>query len=368
MKTCVFMITNQCNLTCRYCYAEAFHGAPSGGADRVPDVVPEVLDALLSYKPSRVVIGGGEPLMRSDLFELLTEAGRVARVQLLTNGTLLTRETAEKIRACGVELVGISLDSAEAEPHDHLRSASHHAVLRGIDCCLAAGLPVDLMVTVSTLNASSVRGVIAFARRMGIERVTFSDLIPQGRAGERADLVLSAEQTETLLENLAQDREVEGRPRVDVYIPQWVRWDRGGPGCEAGRSLFALRPDGTILPCTQVPVPLGNILLDDLHDVWNGKAMDNLRRVRRGPCADCGWRGACGGCRGKALAAGDLFGSDPSCLLAWNTRSHPWAEPSQAAAPEGFLYGRRMSDRHGNPKAHRPRAEQSRKPARRAMP
>jgi len=316
MKTCVFMITNQCNLSCRYCYAQGYRGAPAGDSTRVRDVVPEVLEALLRYRPSRVVIGGGEPLTRSDLFDLLKRASRVAHVKLLTNGTQLTRETAERLRDCGVDLVGISLDSAEPEPHNHLRSGSHHAVLRGIDCCQDAGLPVDLMVTVSTMNVRSTGELLARARTMGVACVTFSDLIPQGRALEHENLILSAHETETLLQNLSRRQSAEGGPRVQVFISQWVRWDPSAPGCEVGKSLFALRSDGTILPCAQVPVVLGNILEDDLEKVWDGPEMRSLRWRRRGACATCALREPCGGCRGKALAAGDLFGSDPSCLLA----------------------------------------------------
>ncbi|BDZ68075.1 hypothetical protein GCM10025860_15230 [Methanobacterium ferruginis] len=160
--------------------------------------------------------------------------------------------------------------------------------------------------------------LIEMAENMGLKSITFEGLNPVGRAKELHSLELTAYETDSFL-NTINGYLKDEKPDVDVIIfyPQWVRWDRNATGCEAGKEFFGLLPNGDMLACTNLPVPLGNLLVDDFKDIWNGEMMDKIRNKRVGGCNICEYKEKCGGCRSRAYGAGDIFGSDPSCTLTY---------------------------------------------------
>jgi radical SAM protein with 4Fe4S-binding SPASM domain len=102
----------------------------------------------------------------------------------------------------------------------------------------------------------------------------------------------------------------------DLLLKQF--WIHNPVGCHAGVSYFSLRPNGDVYPCTFLPINVGNIREQSLHDIWyNSKILNQLRDRRnlKGKCGTCEYRETCGGCRGRAYTCtGDYFESDPSCL------------------------------------------------------
>jgi len=175
---------------------------------------------------------------------------------------------------------------------------------------------VDIGVCVTTKNFKYALDLIRFAENIGAASITFEGLNPVGRGKDCANLALTARQTDTFLQTIYEIlRGIKPNVKIIMFYPQWVRWSEDATGCEVGKNFFGLRPNGDILPCTNVPIILGNILEDDFSDIWNCKLMNDLRTKRNGGCNICQYRERCGGCRSRAYATGDIIGSDPSCSL-----------------------------------------------------
>lgn len=311
---CVMMVTESCNLRCKYCYIRAGEGdAPPVSTQHIC----QMIDLLNTTGIKKLIIGGGEPLVRADIFDILDNATARMPTHLLTNGTLLTEKTAQKLALLGIDGVSISLDSPTSKIHDELRDGSFNAVLNGIKRGVKAGLDVDIGVCITAKNVGSALDLIRFAEDLGVTSITFEGLNPVGRGKDCANLALPAEQTDAFLQRIAEiSHDITPNVKIIMFYPQWVRWSSGGTGCEVGKSFFGLRPNGDLLPCTNVPITLGNILEDDFSDIWNCELMNDLRTKRNGGCNRCHYREHCGGCRSRAYAAGDICGSDPSCSLA----------------------------------------------------
>jgi len=311
---CVMMVTGSCNLRCKYCYISA-------GKIDVPAIptqhIMHMIDLLGTIGIKKLIIGGGEPLLRGDIFDILDRGVARMPTHLLTNGTLINEKTAQKLALSGIDGVSISLDSATPKVHDELRDESFSAVINSIKLCVKERLNVDVAACVTTKNFGYALDLIRFAENIGATSITFEGLNPVGRGKDCADLALTPKQTDTFLQTIYEIlHDIKPKIKITMFYPQWVRWDDDAMGCEAGKNFFGLRPNGDMLPCTNLPITIGNILEDDFSAIWNCELMNDLRTKRNGGCNACQYRERCGGCRSKAYAAGDIFGSDPSCSLA----------------------------------------------------
>jgi len=311
---CVMMVTGSCNLRCKYCYISA-------GENNMP-VAPthhimHMINLLDTIGIKKLIIGGGEPLLRSDIFDILDRSAARMPTHLLTNGTLINEKTARKLALSGIDGVSISLDSATPKVHNELRDGSFSAVINGIKLCVKEGLNVDIAVCVTKKNFGYALDLIHFAENIGATSITFEGLNPVGRGKNCVNLALTAKQTDIFLQTIYEIlHETKPNIKIIMFYPQWVRWSKDAMGCEVGKNFFGVLPNGDILPCTNLPITIGNLLEDDFSAIWNCELMNALRTKRKGGCSVCPYRERCGGCRSKAYAAGDMFGSDPSCLLA----------------------------------------------------
>jgi len=311
---CVMLVTESCNLRCKYCYISA-------GESEVPAAstqhIMHMIDLLDTTNVKKLTVGGGEPLLRRDIFDILDKGAARMPTHLLTNGTLVNEKTAQKLALSGVDGVSISLDSSTPKIHDELRDKSFNAVINGIKLCAKERLNVDIAACVTTKNFGYAMNLIRFAENIGATSITFEGLNPVGRAKDCANLALTPKQTDTFLQTIYEIlHDIKPNIKIIMFYPQWVRWDGNMPGCEVGKNIFGLLPNGDIRPCTNLPITIGNILNDDFSAIWNCELMNDLRTKRNGGCNTCQYREQCGGCRSKAYATGDIFGSDPSCSLA----------------------------------------------------
>ena len=330
-------LTERCNLACRHCYQ-------SGGQRSEPSlpeiraVVAEFADMLrawseaygISFSPA-FNLTGGEPLLRSDLdriIELIGETG--ASVYLLSNGTLIDGNRAKRM-AREVKGVQVSFEGPR-DIHDVIRGkGSYLAARSGVDHLLDAGIIVTLNATLSRLNAGRMREMVSLAEEMGVQRLGFSRLVPAGRGQELAEMMLTADEVRNLYEELlAVDipglEIVTGDPvAVQMHAPS-PRSIGGAPlgGCAAGVSGLTLLPDGTILPCRRLEIPIGNIHTDSLREVWATSEVLTALRDKdryRGRCGACDRWSGCRGCRAIAWACSrsrgseNYLASDPHCFI-----------------------------------------------------
>ncbi len=344
----VWDVTYACNLRCKHCYATA--GKPL--SDEL--TTEEALDAIDKFDRLGVTIisfSGGEPLVRKDIFDLISYAvSKGIYVAVATNGTLITEEMARKMKENGVGYVQISLDGTK-KTHDTFRGISgcYDKTVEGIKNAVKEGLFVNVSMTVTKLNITEVPKVIDLCERLNVDWFMHYNFIPTGRGRDIVDLDLSPEEREELLK-LLYNKNHKSRLSLLSTAPQFARVSlqcgagfvpthfynvnaREGliqlaefiGGCGAGRFYMSMRANGDIQPCVFFPLKVGNILEDNLEDLWlHNHVFEDLRnRNMIEGCGGCEYRYYCGGCRARAYSYyGDYSKPDPGCI---NNRRY-WME------------------------------------------
>lgn len=334
-------LTERCNLRCTHCYQE---GARNNelSIDEIRSGLDEIGDMLLSWSESHGLeitpnfnITGGEPLLRKDFFEVLgILAERRWTVFVLTNGTLIDTTTARRIADLGVRGAQISLEGPETV-HDTFRGpGSYHASLAGIRALLDAGVEVTVNATLSELNVEQFFDLAETAARLGVQRLGYSRLVPSGRGGSLADRMLAPGTFRSLYQRIhalhyERMQLVTGDPvAACMRTADDGSADEGDVpigGCAAGVSGLTILSDGTIVPCRRLPLPLGNIRIDSLREIWAVSPVLDALRTRsgyEGACGACNRWATCRGCRAIAYAASRNAGrasalaDDPQCPFA----------------------------------------------------
>ena len=172
----VWNSTKTCNLRCRHCYMES----DGRRYDELSTVeAKKFIDDLAEFKVPVLLFSGGEPLIRADFFELASyAASKGIRPTLSTNGTLIDRSTAQRIKDIGVGYVGISLDGL-SDVNDKFRGVegAYEKAMRGIENCVAVGQRVGLRFTINRHNYEELDRIFDFIEEKGINRVCFYHLV-----------------------------------------------------------------------------------------------------------------------------------------------------------------------------------------------
>ena len=204
-------LTKGCNLRCIHCRATATElSAPS---DLSTQAAKDIIDQIAELSSPILVLSGGEPLFRSDIFQLArygTDKG--LRVALATNGTLVTKHVARMIADSGVQRVAISLDGADALTHDTFRGipGAFDAAIAGFRNLKALGLSVQINTTIARHNAHQLPAVLDLARSIGADALHTFLLVPVGCGVDIADeQMVPPEEYEKML-NWFYDRSLEG--------------------------------------------------------------------------------------------------------------------------------------------------------------
>jgi radical SAM protein with 4Fe4S-binding SPASM domain len=294
-----------------------------------------------------LVFSGGEPLCRDDLFELVTHAKSAGITPALaTNGTLIDAKVAEQIRDSGIVRIAVSLDGATAEVHNKLRQleGSFERALEGIKHLRQKDLSVQINITLTKHNAGQLEKVYELAKSVGAVAVHIFMLVPVGCGQVLAETdMLSPEQYEQKMIEICQ---LDGRGELQMKVTCGPHYERiirqqglyqerkktshksgsvpgrqghGGPsrGCLAGLGVLFVGHQGDVFPCGYLPVKCGNVLEQNLSEIWYGnKDLGRMRNssILEGKCGNCGYREVCGGCRGRAFAAtGNYMAEEPFC-------------------------------------------------------
>ena len=204
-------VTKGCNLRCIHCRASATE--LSSPSDLTTGIALRIIDQIAAAGNPILVLSGGEPLYRSDIFQLARYAtDRGLRVALATNGTLVTREVARMIVDSGVRRVSISLDGADALTHDTFRGipGAFDAAVQGLRNLKALGMSVQINMTIARHNARQLPQVLELAKRLGADALHTFLLVPVGCGVDiAAEQMVAPEEYEEML-NWFYDRSLEG--------------------------------------------------------------------------------------------------------------------------------------------------------------
>lgn len=337
-------ITRRCNLKCVHCYVDA---GPQDPGELTTEEAMDVVDQMAEVGVPMVIFSGGEPLLRKDLFEVAEYAGEKGiKLVLSTNGTLITKEVAKRLKDLGFYYIGVSLDSINEDFHDAFRGVkgSFAAALAGIKNAVDVGLDVGLRFTVTARNIEEAPRYIDFAASLGVRRITFYHLSAAGRAQKMdRSWYYTPSQYKAFIETLIEyakrysgklEIETTLAPYDGIYIAEtlgggsqdYLKFVESAGGC--GRKMVSIYPNGDVYPCQFLDFyKLGNVREQRLRDILKPEAVEPFvytEKYLRGPkCGSCRYKQYCkGGDRARAYyLTGDMWGDDPLCPIGELLRS-----------------------------------------------
>jgi len=316
-------LNNSCNFSCRHCYSRVDTGNELDGA-----TLKECLSKCARAGVMAVNFGGGEPLLRSDILELARHAADVGfRVSMNSNGYLIDSRKAAELKNAGFAKIGISIDSHIPEVHDKFRgvAGSHVRALAALDHLNAAGIRTSISTVICTFNYDTIDALILMARTHGVSQLNFHNFKCSGLGmANKDELDLAPEQWKNFYRQ-AMQRKVACSD-IDISLDDPIIASLGMrdetamvKGSVCGKLSLNIKANGDITPCGFIPAVIGNIVRDDLKEVWkNSQVLDKLRhKTPQGKCASCSDYADClGGCSARALAmTGDFNNPDPHCWV-----------------------------------------------------
>lgn len=339
-KWLAWEITRRCNLKCVHCRSSSTLEV-EGHPDFSLAEARRVLDDIASYAKPVVVLSGGEPLLRQDVFEIATYGtGLGLRMCLATNGTLVTPEICVRLKEAGIRMVSLSLDGADAAVHDNFRNqpGAFDGTINAAKLFRVHEIPFLINSSFTKRNQEEIPKVYRLAKELGAKAWYMFMIVPTGR-GEAimGELISPAEYEELLTWHYEMEKgedELLVRPtcaphyyRVilqkakedgEKFKRRSLQFSTGGAkGCLAGQLIALIDVDGNVLPCSYFPKAAGNLRQQSFKDVWeNSPLFAELRDFKsyRGRCGVCEYVNVCGGCRARAYAvSGDYLAEEPFC-------------------------------------------------------
>ena len=293
-----------------------------------------LIDAIADYAKPLLILTGGEPMSRADIYDLARRAAdRGLRVAMAPCGHLLTPDTARQLLDAGVRRISISLDGADAATHDAFRGApgAFEAALRGLRGAREAGLEFQINTTVSRHNVHQLPSILDLAASQGAAGFDLFFLVPTGRGAALKELEISAPDYECALQWVADAAARSPLAIKTTCAPHYARFappsaaapgrtaTRPASGCMAGRGFVFVSHRGILQPCGFLDLPCGNLRTANFDFRTLCETAPVFRALRdvntyRGKCGICEYRRACGGCRARAYAiSGDYLGPEPAC-------------------------------------------------------
>jgi heme b synthase len=348
--------TKACNLRCQHC--RAVPEAERARTELATDEAFGVIDQIAEVTRPVLILSGGEPLYRPDIFDIAAHgAGRGFRMALATNGTLIDRGIARRIRTTGFSRVAVSLDGAIAETHDAFRRlpGSHSRALDGLRLVREEGVSIQINSTIARHNVTELPQLLELALSIGADALHIFMLVPVGCGVTIAEReMLPADEYERVLHwfydqskttpidlkatcaphyfRVRAQRIIEERKQGDASTPFVAHGTRmkaapdpagGRPlstmtrGCLAGTAVCFLSNIGDVYPCGYLPVSAGSVRQQTFGEIWRDSPV--FARLRDpgaflGKCGICRYQAICAGCRARAYSAtGDYMEEEPFC-------------------------------------------------------
>lgn len=343
--TVIWEVTRACDLRCAHCRAEAQPTAMPGELDTRQGL--DLLDQIAELRPGVLVLTGGDPLKRADLFTLIAGAAeRGIPLAVTPSGTpLLTRGALERMRDLGVKGIALSLDGPDAATHDAFRrqAGSFDFTVAGVRQARELGLPVQINTTATRHNRPLLEGIAGVVGDLGASMWSVFFLIAVGR-GRALDQLSAAEIEEVFafLYDLSQrapfvvrttaaphyrrfalqsrrDQRRAGEAAPAPRLPGLLGLnEKQRRGVTDGRGFAFVSHTGEVYPSGFLPLSAGNVCREPLARIYRDSPLFRSLRDETalgGKCGHCEFRMICGGSRARAYATtGDPLAEDPGCI------------------------------------------------------
>lgn len=321
-------VTRACALACRHCRATAQprpHPQELSHAEAM-----QVADAIVKLAPPMVVLTGGDPMMRRDIFELIRRlSGAGLRVALSPAATpLLLRTDFAELKAAGVVSMSLSLDGATQESHDRFRGVPHtfERTLAAVLKAKEAGIQLQINTTLAHSTLPEFDAFIELMKRLCPDVWSVFVLVPTGRAST-ADLPTAAE-LEEVWNRLAELKDelpfavksTEGHHFRRILMQRAQQNGGSVPRLiptRDGKGVLFISHTGEVQPSGFLPLTVGNVRTDDLTELYRRHPIFTTLRqddALGGKCGQCEYRRVCGGSRARAYGSnGDMMAAEPLC-------------------------------------------------------
>jgi radical SAM protein with 4Fe4S-binding SPASM domain len=333
-------VTRKCNMKCSHCYINATTRELEN--ELSTDDAKVLMDQISEVSRPLLILSGGEPLLRHDIFELIQYgSGKGFKMGLGSNGSLIDNRVANELKKAGITTVSVSLDSNISDRHDDFRGVkgSWEKTINAIKALREENILVQVNTTVTQQNYGEIEDIMSLAERIGVENFHLFFLVPTGRGVKMTDI--SPNKYENMIKlafSKTNTHKLNVRPScapqfmriakdMGLDMRQWIR------GCIAGLYYCRVYPNGDITPCPYLPLRLGNILEKKFSQIWfDSEVFRNLRDIKalKGKCGVCTYQNLCGGCRARAYGlssdfidfCGDLH--EPAELKGDYLKEDPW--------------------------------------------
>jgi AdoMet-dependent heme synthase len=333
-------VTRSCNLACVHCRAAAARGPYENELSTAEAF--GLVDEIAAFAHPILILTGGEPLLRADVFDIAEHAADAGlRTVMSPNGTLVTREVADRMKVAGISRISVSIDFPTAAEHDRFRGVpgAFDGAVRGIRNALAAGVEVQVNATITRLNVGRLPALLELAEELGAVSFHPFMLVPTGRGKELEQQELPPDEYERALEwmydaqqesklfmkptdvphywrVMRQRAKAQGR-KLEVHAHSHGGMNTLSRGCLAGTGFCFISHVGRVQPCGYFDKEAGDVRRSSFAQIWRESPLFvELRDFDRlkGKCGVCEFKKVCGGCRARAYeATGDYMAEEPYC-------------------------------------------------------
>jgi radical SAM protein with 4Fe4S-binding SPASM domain len=313
-RSAYYEVTHKCNLKCRFCYANPNFSPVKIEGD--VELSKKIIDKAKELNIDELIISGGEPLLRKDIFEIIEYAKkRMRNVVLLTNGVLIDPQTARKLKDTNLDRISISVESSYKEIHNDLRGeGTFEKTLSAIQRLKDAGFDrksLNIVATITQKNIHTLHQFPKFADDLGVS-MNFSEFQPVGRGEINAELAITKKQFLKLIlqtgeylpepkkETETEEKKKEGNCGEANNGPRLVTFLK--TDCGIVKKSLAIRCNGDLIPChiffpdKNPDIVIGNILDESTADkLWDFYLTKIPTVDEKESCRNCNVRYFCGG-------------------------------------------------------------------------
>ena len=327
-------ITRSCNLLCAHCRASANSGHYEGELNTGECFA--LLDEISGLGRPIIILTGGEPLLREDIFDIARYAAQKGlRVAIGSNGTLVSPDAAAEMAMVPVSRISISLDFPTTQLQDDFRCSpgAYNDAVAGIKNARQAGVEVQINSTITRRNVQYLPDLVSLALELGAVAFHPFLLVPTGRGKGLASEELSPVDYEATLRWIYHKQQELGGSMMfkPTDAPHYYRvakqcgavfnnvhgMNAMTRGCLAGTGFCFISHTGVVQGCGYLDIEAGNVRKQSFADIWKDSPLFNSLRdlsLLKGKCGVCEYVSICGGCRARAYeSTGDYLAAEPYC-------------------------------------------------------